>query len=273
MIVSLSQFEAKHRDNFVASKKNLLQNDYPLPETTNFVGFNYTFVRSVFQKSISEGSVLISVPSTTGKNIIPAVLANFIKDDIKNTTFINSDANFYTKNRTPSKQALSFTERVKDPILFGSISDKKLDSLKSFCNGKTVFVLEDWFSTGESAVNFRRELEKNGIQVENICALVCNKKYLAHEKDIFPMVHKLKNKTNLTEKEFSINMIANFKGYSQHKLTNFFWEISSANPEKTVKLLNSLSANKETYLKNDLITSKQLENSYKLLTQSQSKEL
>jgi 5S rRNA maturation endonuclease (ribonuclease M5) len=273
MIISLSNFEAQHRDNFLNFKKKLFENDYPIFETQNFVGFNYAFVRSVFIKSIPENSILINVPSSTGKNIIPSVLASFIRDDIKNTTFIESNANFIATNKIPSKHGLSFSERSKDPILFQSISQNKLNNLKTFCENKKVFILEDWFSSGESAVNFKRELEKQGIKVENICALICNKKYLCHEKDISPMIHKLKNKSNLSEKDFSITMIANFKGFSQHKLTKFFWEISNANPEKATTILKSLSYNKDNYLNNGLISNGDLNKSFKLLSQQQTREL
>mgnify|MGYP001296022910 CR=1 FL=1 len=257
MIISLSTFDKQIRDNFLKSKISLQKLGYPYFETNAIVGIHYGLVKNTILKSIKPNSILIGVPSSTTLNAMTAHFGSFLQRDVQNSSYIDSNAIFLSDCLSPAKHKLSFSSRVKDPIFFTPNSQSAIDTLKDICSNKTTYIVEDWFSTGESAINFKRELEKNGIKVENVAALVVNTKYLSKPHDLKLIHQTIKQKGSINDKELSLALLANFEGYSKYKLSRFVFEFSNESKQKD--LINSLFEMKDKYLERNLISSNKLE--------------
>jgi len=260
MVIALSALDKSYRDNFLKKKLDLQAKGYPEEESKKFVEYHYLKLRNLILKSVESNSILINVPSGSGMNPLTKHFSNFVMNDVSGIKFINS-ASFFTQTAyLPAKNKLSFTKRLKDPVFFHLIDFQILDELKKAYHNRTFYVIEDWFSTGESSVNFMRELEKNGIKVKNIIALISNTKYLTNTYDLIPLVTKCVPFSKTSHKELIKAIAANFEGYSKYKITRFMYEFSSGTRKHN--LVNSLFEMKNKYLEQGLITEKSLEKSY-----------
>lgn len=260
MIISLSNYEKNIRNNFLNSKLSLQSRNYPFDETNFFVAAYYGLIRNIVSNNIEKDSILMSVPSSTSTNTLTAHLGNFISQDIPGSTFIDSNSTFISTNLAPSKNKISFIERVNDPIFFEPISKQSIENLNSVIQGKPIYLVEDWFSTGETSINFKRELEKYDHKINGITALIVNTKYLAKPIDIIPLKPKLSPFSSKSDKELSKTLIANFDGFSKYKITRLIFELSK---EKDIpKLVDSLFIMKDKYISQKLITEEGLEKKY-----------
>ena len=261
MVIALSSLDKSFRDNFLKNKLELQAKGYPEDESKKFVEYYYLKLKHQILKSVEPNSILINVPSGSGINPLTKHFSNFIIEELSKIDFIYS-GDFFTQTATlPAKNKLSFTKRLNDPIFFNLYDYQKFEKLKKINQNRTYYVIEDWFSTGESSVNFMRELQKNGLEVKNIIALISNTKYLTNAYDLIPLVAKCIPFSKSSHNELIKAVIANFEGYSKNKMTRFLHEFSSGTRKHN--LVRSLFEMKDKYLEQGLITEKSLEKSYK----------
>ena len=126
---------------------------------------------------IPPDATLLPVPSTTGRNILPAALAQRISQDFGNKVFLEpAGVNMADKE---SKTKTRFFAKLADPVAFRPVA-----AGISKLIGVPVYVVEDVHNTGESWIGFTRMLMEYGIDVRGIVALGSAEQRLTSPRDI-----------------------------------------------------------------------------------------
>jgi len=112
--------------------------------------------------------VFISVPGTSGKNVLPDALGQRLANEL-NGSYIDYRGIFSGKN-TVAMKTLSRGDR---PFSLRGYALENPEALQALA-GKQVVVVEDVFTTGSSARQFINELRKHGIEVNSVAGLMGN---------------------------------------------------------------------------------------------------
>jgi orotate phosphoribosyltransferase len=111
--------------------------------------------------------VFITVPSSSGKNVVPLRLAENLAEDF-NARYICGDEYFSAIHSRQSKHI----PRLQRPFHRREYYPENIDALKKEAEGKQVVVVEDLLTTGGSVASFCRALNDEGIEVRSVTALM-----------------------------------------------------------------------------------------------------
>lgn len=114
-----------------------------------------------------EDSLVISQPSTTLGNVIPLQLAKKIAADLR-AEFSAGRDHFEALHRTESKKIPRY-QRPYRPRKYKPVDP---DKLKALAGDKEIVVVEDVLTTAGSAAQFVRALQKEGLKVRTVAALM-----------------------------------------------------------------------------------------------------
>ena len=167
---------------------------------------------------IPRGSDLIVMPSTTGTNRIPFMLAQAMQKQRPDLQIVNTkDALIKVTHDTESKIKDRFIDRLSDHRSF-AFSDKLL-GLKDQLN-RSAFIVDDSISTGDSAITLHRQLAREGIYARGIVAAVAGTKYHTRLSDIQRLYERIKDHrpTGYSEQALKQDLYNSFVGYPNAKI-------------------------------------------------------
>jgi len=114
-----------------------------------------------------KNTVFISLPSSSGENVIPISLVEKLSNEFE-SSYLIGDEHFKAIHSRQAK-AMSQNERLFDRREYEPY-DK--EDFKNLVSGKDVIVVDDILTTGGSAAEFVRSLEDSGAEVKSIAALM-----------------------------------------------------------------------------------------------------
>ena len=167
---------------------------------------------------IPRATTLIVMPSTSGVNRIPAMLAEGIKKLRPDIEVVSSkDRLIYVAHKTESKYKDRHIDRLDDPRSF--VIDDSIQSAATQLN-RSSLILDDSISTGDSAITLHRQLLKKGISVQGIVTAVTGTKYHVRHSDIDRLFEKIKDvrPVGYSADELKGDMYTTFAGYPDSKI-------------------------------------------------------
>lgn len=126
-------------------------------------------------------SVLYVAPSTTGTNLLPAMIALKIQRENPTAEIVNGYAT--AKHLTQSANKTAF-EKMRDPVKWNLHKDLQP-------TGRPAFVVEDVVTTGQSLSVLRETLAERGIAIHGCISLQQAENYCMSQKDFTRFVEKL----------------------------------------------------------------------------------
>lgn len=142
------------------------------------------YYKTAVYAGIPKDAVLVAMPSTSGKNILPDALADRISKDFGNAVEKREVAIALARGEAKNKR--TFFDKESDPVAFAP-NLEVLDDIK----GKKVFITEDVHNTGESWIAFARMLMENGVDVVGVAALVSTEQRMTSPRDIERLSEKV----------------------------------------------------------------------------------
>lgn len=136
-----------------------------------------------------ENTVFISVPSTSGENVIPICLAQKLGKEFE-SSYLIGDQHFKALHEQQSK-AMSQAKRLFNHRLYEPY-DK--DEFKKLVSGKDVIVVDDILTTGGSAAEFIRSLEEASAAVKSVAALMGDRRLNIDQKTAQSLKEALESK-------------------------------------------------------------------------------
>ena len=124
-----------------------------------------------------ENTVFISVPSTSGENMIPICLAQKLGKDFESSYLIGEQhfkALHGQQSKSMSQGKRLFDRRIYEPY--------EKDEFKKRVSGKDVIVVDDILTTGGSAAEFIRSLEGAGATVKSVASLMGDRRLNIDQK-------------------------------------------------------------------------------------------
>ena len=133
---------------------------------------------------IPRDAVLLPMPSTSGRNVLPDAFAERLSKDFGNP--VEKRAVGFATAKGEAKNKRTFFDKEADPVEF--VPD---ETVIADLQGKKVFIVEDVHNTGESWIAFARMLKANGIEVSGIAALVSTEQRITTPRDIERLSEKV----------------------------------------------------------------------------------
>lgn len=224
--------------SFKEEKTALKEQGYPLLETLNYSRDLYLKVKDKILKALPENAKLFIVPTTSGVNKIPVLLAKLIQMDRPDIRFFNGNMGFAKPGfATEAKHNMEPHKRAEEPIRYRL---NQLNDLKSRIDNKGVYILDDVITTGESVVNLRKQLEHNGIKVNGYIALVASDKNYVRDRDKERMTEKLISNVPEQERDkFKKNINTYLDGYFRQKSNKI--ERSLRNEKSIIRAIDTIN--------------------------------
>jgi|694.fasta_scaffold40197_5 adenine/guanine phosphoribosyltransferase-like PRPP-binding protein len=180
------QAKADDVHDFKKRKMALKDLGYPKKETQALVDEYLEKVMDKFEPHLDGNTVLVTVPSGSGRNLVTALLAKKLAKEFK-CTMMPLGVAAKTHN-LESKHALSLDKRLKDPIGYFVDGEEARKHITPLSN---VVIVDDVVGTGESAVRLKQALEREGISVAGIASLITIDRNYPTANDINRLVNKL----------------------------------------------------------------------------------
>jgi hypothetical protein len=183
----LKLYTSTHNLSEVRSAKDKwVQEGYTEEGATRLVSRFYK--QESYQQLRGENPILVTVPSTSGKNIIPMILADRLAKDFSGTRFNEELATPGAAKE--SKRKTGFWAKLEDPVVYVP-RDAAIEHLKQRADGKPVWIVEDVHNTGESWMQFKRMLSESGISVRGVLTLGASDFRITSNRDIERLSGKL----------------------------------------------------------------------------------
>ncbi len=124
------------------------------------------------------------MPSTSGRNVLPAALARRISKDFGNDVESREVGTATAAGEAKNKR--TFFDKESDPVNFLPVHD-----VLAGLQGRSVFIVEDVHNTGESWIAFARMLMDGGLQVDGVATLVSTEQRITSPRDIERLSEKV----------------------------------------------------------------------------------
>lgn len=208
------------------AKKELAVRGYPLKETIELAEQLYEKGKVQFNK-IPPDSAIVVMGSTTGKNIIPYLLSEKLKEQRPGLKIYNTKGQYVAlpSHRGEGKNKSNYQERVNDQRAYKIVEGPLLEKLKK---EPVVIILDDVISSGESGTVLKKQLIAEGVKVKAIAAPLTSSRSLASENDIKRLTDKLMEQKpeGMSERKLKEDIRANFEGYPRRKIGAFTADLS-----------------------------------------------
>jgi hypothetical protein len=189
------------------------------------------YYRPAVMAGIPREAVLVPVPSTSGRNILPAMLAARIAQDLGNTVETRELGVALAKGEAKNKR--TFFDKLSDPVKFQP-NEANLAALKAM--GRPVAITEDVHNTGESWIAFARMLQAHGLEVVAVATLASTEQRMTSPRDIERMAEKISSATGKPLADVVSTLQPLFAG-SYKQLANKAETDVTRQPEKSTELL------------------------------------
>jgi hypothetical protein len=179
---------------FKVAKMKLREKGYPNRATAALTVKYFNLIKERL-KGIDKDTVIAMVPSGSLRNKITPTLAVLLTGHFGCTCLpFNS---IVKTNPGEAKNNLSLEKRNLNPITY------KIDAetIKRIASSRPVVVFDDVIGSGESSIRLKQTLERAGIQVTGIMALVTVEKAYPSLNDKQRVLNKLVKAAGLNEKE------------------------------------------------------------------------
>ncbi len=153
------------------------------------------FYKAEKYQDLPSNGVLVPVPSTTGRNVAPEMLAGRISRDHGQRIFLGQVA--VNAAAQESKAKLSIWRKLEDPVVY-EVVPEAIEELRREAKGAPIILVEDVINTGESVVEFARVLEDAGLRVTNAAALGAASMQRATRRDLERLSEKVAADTDLS---------------------------------------------------------------------------
>lgn len=164
-------------------KQNLANDNYPEDKVNELI--NKICTPEFFdklRKELGPNSVLLPMPSTSGKNKLPLKLSARISAEL-NVPYIN-DPVVTSVHKREAKTTRGLDKIINHPeYKLSSQFEHELTKYKD----KDVYIVDDIFTTGQSVSYLARELESEGFHVPNIISFTKASGSFTSPKDIEKM--------------------------------------------------------------------------------------
>jgi len=188
---------------------------------------------------IPRDAVLLPMPSTSGRNILPDALANRISKDFGQA--IEKRTVGIARAKGEAKNKRTFFKKEADPVAFEPVAKVIAD-----LQGKRVFITEDVHNTGESWIAFARMLMDNGVEVLGVATLVSTEQRITKPRDIERLSEKVAAATGKGIDEVLPVMHSLFDGTFKQLFNKAEAEVSRSNTrrnaENSAKLIDIASS-------------------------------
>ena len=177
-------------------------------------------MRPTIEKLPAE-SVLIVMPSSTGRNPVPATLAALVEKERPDISVANAKEEIVAAAYiNPSKIKNNWEKRLNDPRRF-DFNEKALKSLIE--QDRPSFIIDDTISTGESAVILQRQLEKRGLAVGGMIAALASEKYHVRSSDLRRLHDKMSQDypPKYSSNQLKEDIYVAFAGFPRKKIADF----------------------------------------------------
>lgn len=164
---------------------------------------------------------LLVMPSTSGVNKVPAMLAQEISKLRPDATLVNlKNRDIETDHLSESKIKGDYATRANDQRHF--IFSDKFNAASSQLSKRPVFILDDSISTGDSAITLHRELLKKGIDSKGIITALAGASY-ATAADLQRLYEQMEPHcpSGYGEKELKKDLVTVFGGFPRRKASTF----------------------------------------------------
>jgi hypothetical protein len=141
-------------------------------------------------ENLPKEAVLVPVPSTSGRNILPEILAGAIAKDYGQPVMLDQLA--VNTAATESKRKLELWQKLGDPVEYEPVPENiaKLQAL-----GRPVVIVEDVHNTGESWLQFAKVLRDSGVDVRGVATLATTDARVTSPRDIERLSQKVATAT------------------------------------------------------------------------------
>jgi DNA repair protein RadC len=184
---------------------------------------------------IPANAVLLPMPSTSGRNILPDVLAQRIAEQQGATVQTGRVAS--ATARTEAKKKTSFWAKMEDPV--GYIPGPDFDALRQAIG--PIYLVEDVHNTGESWMAMRRLLEDNGIPVAGVATLTATELRVTSPRDIERLSEKIATLTD-TPLDETTELVYGLFHDSYKQWFNKAERIATGDARQAVRLLDAARA-------------------------------
>lgn len=201
---------------FRSRKMELKAAGYPHQETAALVKSLLSQSEDKWAGVITKDTVLISVPSGSGKNKVTALFASALAKRFG--VGLLPAGHIMRQHRLEAKTNLSLEQRISDPVGY-ELYDKA--ATKEFCKGKKIVIVDDLIGSGESSVKLSKTLQKAGFEVAGLVNLVTVENRYPTLKDMARLVNKIASHRQMNENEkknFWLDTAAVFADYTRQKL-------------------------------------------------------
>jgi hypothetical protein len=127
--------------------------------------------------SRSRDLAVISQPSTSGQNVLAFELAKKVAKELHADCYLGDD--FYNALHTTQSKHIARLQRPFNPREYVAVDPHRVTQI---LGGKTVIVAEDILTTGSSVKHFLRALQKDGIKVSAVAALLGDRRLAVDDK-------------------------------------------------------------------------------------------
>jgi hypothetical protein len=184
----------------------------------------------------NQSPVLVTVPSTSGSNLIPIELANRLARDYSGEHFDKQLA--VSGAQKESKHKNGFWAKLEDPVVYHA-NEPAIFELLQHLNGRPVWIVEDVHNTGESWMRFKALLEANGANVSGVVTLAASDFRLASSRDVERLASKLSQAVNMPIDEVRRVVHDNFHGSSKQWF-NYAERAASGSNKQAERLWSAL---------------------------------
>lgn len=202
------------------AKEELKTANYPYKDTKEVFELFFKGVKDKILKAIPEGAHLVLMPSTTGKNILPLLLAEAIREAKPSVSIHNKDfSQIKPLHEMEGKNKKDYISRLEDPIRF-AFSPTLLSDLKKASGPK--MAIDDILSSAAQYKAMELQLKNAGIPLTGIVTLRASSMDFPKENALKQTLGKILPHVEETKKEsFKKDFTQFFAGFPTNKLYRF----------------------------------------------------
>lgn len=207
----LTIFDKKHKDEILINPLFIKAKDGNAKAAEKLITSLWTDEKTTELKNLLDKNkepVFISMPGTTRNNQLPIVYAKFLSTLTQEMggRYIVGDEHILSFH-TSMMKIINKEDRLFSPRLYEASSQNFFTLLKEQYPNAQFILVEDILTTGASANAFRRFMEKNGIQLDQIFALKGNTELSPSISEILKL-QKMGKKCGLYQEGKSLDFIA-----------------------------------------------------------------
>lgn len=235
--------------SFRRKKEELADQNYPLTKVLPLVEHVHNTIKDNYINLIKKDDLLITVPSTSGKNIIPLVFAKLIQ---KETGATIVPPHYIVKSQlSESKNNLNLKHRIQDQVDY-SFNKQALYRYQN----KNCFIVDDLLATGDNSIRLSKYLQQLKIYPKGLINLYNVTTRFPTDRDLERCATKIYKLINVDDdnkyREIKSNIATVFQNYTRQKLNRFERPINSIKLALEAEKVLAIAATQELNFSNKI---------------------